>query len=463
MKKLLFTSFILFIFLISLVSAEVNLSVEDDPISDVVIAEFDKPALFNLKITNLGESDDFEIYSLVGVRFNIKSSFSISSGETKELELEVYPSQTMRESLSGPVIFAYNIQDKEHSAQEEELTIRIIKLKDAIAVPAINIAPGNDVANVYIENRENFNFSDIKADFSSPFFSFSEEFDLAGLQKKSFETEIDSDKIVGLEAGEYILLAEIEVENVTEEIEGKIIFVEKSGIVDKEESSGFIIHTRTLEKKNEGNIAEVAQIIVKKNIISRLFTNFNIEPTSVEREGISIYYKFVDEVKPAESLKVVVTTNWIFPFLLIVGIVVIVLLVRLYLTTNVSLEKRVVFVKTKGGEFALKVILKVGARKYVDKVSVIDRLPALVKVYERFGAYPPDKINKEARRLQWNVPSLSPGEERTFTYIIYSKVAVLGKFELPAATAIYEKDGKIKEARSNKAYFIAEQKERVED
>jgi len=43
------------------------------------------------------------------------------------------------------------------------------------------------------------------------------------------------------------------------------------------------------------------------------------------------------------------------------------------------------------------------------------------------------------------------------TYIIYSKVGVLGRFALPTATAIYEKEGNIHETESNKAFFMAEQ------
>ena len=43
-------------------------------------------------------------------------------------------------------------------------------------------------------------------------------------------------------------------------------------------------------------------------------------------------------------------------------------------------------------------------------------------------------------------------------YIIYSKVGVVGKFALPQSTAIYEKDGKIKEAVSNKAFYMSGQR-----
>ena len=49
------------------------------------------------------------------------------------------------------------------------------------------------------------------------------------------------------------------------------------------------------------------------------------------------------------------------------------------------------------------------------------------------------------------------------SYIIYSKIGVVGKFSLPTAIAVYEKDGKIHEAESNRAYFVAEQRGREED
>jgi hypothetical protein len=58
--------------------------------------------------------------------------------------------------------------------------------------------------------------------------------------------------------------------------------------------------------------------------------------------------------------------------------------------------------------------------------------------------------------LEWDIDSLQPEEERIFSYIIYSKVAPIGKFELPTATAIFEKDGKIHEAESNRVFFLTE-------
>ena len=52
---------------------------------------------------------------------------------------------------------------------------------------------------------------------------------------------------------------------------------------------------------------------------------------------------------------------------------------------------------------------------------------------------------------------MSAGEERIFSYMVYSTVGVVGKFSLPQALAVFEKDGQIHEVESNTVYFLAEQ------
>src|SRR3989304_4802339 len=109
------------------------------------------------------------------------------------------------------------------------------------------------------------------------------------------------------------------------------------------------------------------------------------------------------------------------------------------------MKKKVTFVNAKGGEFALKVAVTVGAKKYVERVNVTDHLPPLVKLYERFGGEKPTRVNEAARRIEWNLGNMMPGEKRVLQYVIYSKVGVMGRFSLPSARAVYEKDGEIHE------------------
>jgi len=184
----------------------------------------------------------------------------------------------------------------------------------------------------------------------------------------------------------------------------------------------------------------------------------------VERSGLYVNYIWQKELAPSESLKVAVTTNLIFPFLLLIGAGLIIYLYKIYVTSNLIVKKRINFVRTKGGEFALKVTLNVKARKFIEKVRIYDRLPAMSKLYEKFGTKP-DKFNHATGIMEWHLDRLTEGEERLFTYVIYSKLKVIGKFELPSANGVYEYEGKIHETQSNRSFFINEPHEspRVEE
>ena len=127
------------------------------------------------------------------------------------------------------------------------------------------------------------------------------------------------------------------------------------------------------------------------------------------------------------------------------------------LQRKVEIKKSVSVIKTKGGDFALKIHLNLRARHDVENVSLVDRIPAIVKLYNKFGTVSPSRIDAHKRQIQWVVGDLDAGEERVFDYIVYSKVGVLGKFSLPKAKAIFEKDGGIHETTSNSVFFLSSQ------
>ena len=151
-------------------------------------------------------------------------------------------------------------------------------------------------------------------------------------------------------------------------------------------------------------------------------------------------------------------SNWFYPIIVILLAIGLFILIKKSIEKDLILRKKVSFVKTKGGQFALKINLRLKAKRFIERINIIDKLPPLVKLYERYGAIPPSKIDLENRRLEYNIEKLNKDEERIFTYIIYSKIGVVGKFELPEAKAIYEKQGKIKRTESNRSFFINEPK-----
>ena len=452
MKKLFVLLFVLL--LIPNILA-ININVEKNSSDEVMIIGLEKPTIFNLNVTNYGSSDNFIFYTFFGAGTYPVGTVSIAEGETKEIEFGVYPRQDLAQR--GSITFNLFIQSQDGTEKTIPLVVKAVDLKNSMEIGSEEFNPDSNSLQIYIKNKVNFDFSKITARFKSPFFNFEKQFTLGQYEKKSFNVELNKEDFAKIMAGFYTIDAKISIDGKETNIEGTMKFSEKDILKTTKESRGFIIRTNIIKKSNEGNVVSQSEIVIKKNIITRLFTNLNPEPDIVERKGLIIYYTWNRQIKPGETLEIDVTTNWLLPLLVIFLIVAIVVLTKKFSRTNLILRKRISFVKAKGGEFALKVSIFVNAKKYIERVNIIDRLPPLVKVYERFGTEKPNRINEKTRRIEWNFEKLEAGEIRTISYIIYSKVGVLGKFALPTAKAIYEKDGDMHEAESNKVFFVAEQ------
>ena len=456
MKKIF--SLIILILLILPPILAININVEKQSSNEVLIADLDKPAVFDLKITNLGPSDNFGFYNLLGFSMSPVGTILIGGGETKEVQLKISPIGEF--THRGFYTLPYFIRGQNFSEVKKELTFEVIDLKDAFEIGSGEVNPKSNSIEIYIYNKVKFDFGDINVKFSSTFFDIEKDFSLDANEKKNFSVQLNKDDFKKLMAGFYTLNAEINVEDKKANAEGIIKFVEEDIITTTEKDYGFIIHTKIIEKRNEGNVLTKSETGLKKNIISRLFTSFSPEPDIIERQGLIVYYTWNREIKPGETLEISVKTNWLLPLLVILFIIAIIILAKQYTKTNLVLRKKVSFMKAKGGEFALKVSIFIHAKKYLERVNIIDRLPPLVKIYERFGGEKPSRINERDKKIEWDFEKLEAGETRILSYVIYSKVGVLGKFALPAATAIYEKEGEINESESNRAFFIAEERKK---
>ncbi|MDO8623354.1 MAG: hypothetical protein Q7R52_03840 [archaeon] len=456
MKKSILIATLTILIILPVISA-LSLNVEKESSNEVMIVDINRPAVFDLKITNYGDTESVEFYNLLGFSMVPIGTVLLPAGETKNIPLMVYPKENFK--TRGYYIFPYYIQSASSNSQiDGKLTVKIIELKDAFEVGSGEVYPDSNSIDIYIHNKENFNFGNTKAVFSSPFFNFEEEFSLSPYEKKTFKVQLNREDFKKLMAGYYTLNVGINIDGKKTNVEGVVKFVEKSSIITTTKDSGLIVNTHAVTKSNEGNVVVTSNTLVKKNIVSRLFTSFNPEPTSVDREGFIVYYTWTKDIKPGEKLEIATTTNWTFPLLIAFFIIVVVILVKQYTKTNLILDKRISFVKAKGGEFALKVTINVTAKKYLQRISVIDRLPPLVKLYGRFGAETPKRMDLKTRKLEWYFDKLDAGESRVLSYIIYSKVGVLGRFALPPTTANFERNGVFHESESNRAFFVADQR-----
>lgn len=439
----------------------INISLEKKEAVDVVIPGLNSTAKFTYDITNHDDSDKFLFFNLLGFTLSPTELVSIGKNQTKSVDIEVLPRSDL--TVRGYYTFPIYIRGQDNSEIEKKLTIKLIELEEAFEVGSADFDPDSNSLTAYIQNIENFDFKDLKVTFKSKFFEQDEEFDLAPLQRKEFSIKLEKEDFKQLTAGFYTITADISVEDLNAEVEGVIKFIEKDIVEELAKDTGVLVNTKVIEKTNNGNTIQSTQTIIEKNIISRLFTTFSPQPDEIDRQGVKVTYRWNQEIKPGETEEVTVTTNWFYPLIILVILAVILFFIYQFTSTDVVLRKRVSFVKAKGGEFALKVTLFAYSKKYVERVNVVDRLPSLMKVYQRFGGEQPSKVNEQTGLIEWNFEKLEEGETRTLSYIVYSKnVGVMGKFALPPATVIYQRDGKIHEAQSNKAFFVAEPKKDLE-
>ncbi len=451
MKRALSTLIIMLLVLPSIFA--LNMDVEKTSQNEVMVLGLNEPARFDLKLKNYGAEDNLIFYTYFSPSIFPKGTTNIKEATIKDVQVEVYPPKNIKEGYSQ---FELVIRGQDNSEVTKQLIVNVIEFENVFEIGSGEIDAESKTIEVYIQNMVNFQFQDLDVEFSSAFFDIDEEFSLGPYEKKNVTITLDKDKFSELIAGYYTMSAKIKTKDLTSEVEGRISFAEKNILTTTKKNYGIVINTQIINKINEGNVPELISTVVKKNIISRLFTTFNPEPDYIERQGGVVYYTWEQTLTPGQEVQIKVRTNWLFPLIIIILIVLIVVLLKKTSKTNITLRKRVTFVRAKGGEFALKVSIIIKAKKYLEKVSIIDRLPPLVKVHERFGAEKPTRIDEKNKKLEWQYEKLEQGEVRVLTYIIFSKIGLLGKFALPRTTAIFEREGKVKEVSSNRTFFLAE-------
>ena len=424
--------------------------------SNIFVKEFENPVNVEVEITN-ALAGTYNIYTLADIYLEPRDRFQITDGSAKKT-ITIIPNENL-DSQEGLYTFSYilNYRDIDQKV-DNKFTINILKLENILEIGSESVDSEAETLTFYVKNKYNVNLEGLSAEFSSLLFETKKEFDLKPYEKKEFTVNVNPDKLRKTKAGVYVIDSVFSTKKGDVEISGNLYLGEKKGITTTEDKSGWIIRTTTVRKINSGNILENVEVTITKNIFSRLFTNFNIEPTQVERKGFTIDYIWrKDKLGPTEMFTVTSKTNYFFPLLIIAFIILIMFGIRRYSETKLEATKSVSPMKTKNGEFALKIRLSVKSNRNVENVSLIDRVPAIVKIYKQFGTVKPDKVDADSRRVTWNIGDLKAGEERVFSYIVYSKIGVVGKFSLPGALAVFEKDGKIHEVESNQVFFLTDQ------
>ena len=121
---------------------------------------------------------------------------------------------------------------------------------------------------------------------------------------------------------------------------------------------------------------------------------------------------------------------------------------------RIVIKKKAVKARTSSGDFVVKVVTTIKNNGEDAKdVKLIDKLPVLTNIHERFGVIKPDEVEKD--KLIYNIGNLNKGEMKLFSYIVHSDVKVLGKRVIPRATAHYTIGNERKTSFSNEVFLVS--------
>lgn len=440
MKKLVFLLSIIVLLLIlptiraDVVAFEFNKVV----INDIVAKELTIPAKFNLTIINHNLYEDyFKVYSLVDLKITPLSPIYINASQQKTVSMGAQPLRWLNEK--GMHSIEYYIKGDRSGATTDTILIKVLPISEILFADVPTTISRDDAKIVVtVINKENINLGETQLTIHNDFFSTTKDINISPKSTQKIELPLDQEQLKTAKAGEYPLETTFFLNkeyNYT--IDSKVTLQEYTSVTTTESSRlNFLGFVKTIIKKNEGNTAKLITIEAVKSRFETAFTSYNIQPTYENASVILVTLGWQREIQPGESFSVEITTDYTIPVLILALIIIAAISIYLTKRPRVIIRKKAARVHTKGGEFAIKVVLFIrNIGKEIQEVTLTDRLPHVTKLYERFGSIRPDKI--ETNRLEWNFGILAPGQERVVSYIVYSKVMPVGTIALPQASISY--------------------------
>ena len=110
----------------------INIDVEKETVTDVIVIGLDQPAVFKLDITNNRAQDNFDFYNLFGWTMEPKEKITIGNDKTEEVTLKIYPRQDTE--IRNFYTIPYYIRGDDDSEVEKKITVKIIDLEDAFEI-----------------------------------------------------------------------------------------------------------------------------------------------------------------------------------------------------------------------------------------------------------------------------------------------------------------------------------------
>lgn len=427
---------ILFFAFLCSISLVHGAEISKEIITDTIAIELTIPAQYNVTLrNNASRGINFSIYSIADINITPEKMFVQANSEVNFL-LKALPAR----KNEGYHLYKYYFKEAGQPALEDELIIKILPVKKILSmeIPG-ELARDDKAINLIVSNKENIDLGTINLTVSSELFTFSNTLDLKPKETKNYTINVDLKNKI---AGPYAITFQAFLNNeYLYEKKINVTLKEVSNITEvKDKKWHFFGYTNMITKKNEGNARKIVTVELPLGSFEQSFTDYNIEPTSKIKQQGKVLVTWQRELQPGESFTVEARTNYTTLVVVVIIVAIVLIFYLIFFNKKVLIKKKAIRLRTKGDEFAAKVIIVAkNIGKEIRNVKLTDRLPMNTQLYEKFGTVKPDKIEKN--HIEWNFPNILPGEEIVASYIVYSKVGMTG-VQLPQASLSYtdEKD-----------------------
>ena len=223
--------------------------------------------------------------------------------------------------------------------------------------------------------------------------------------------------------------------------------------IPKEQS---FLKIRTGFKVSSNNPDYNGQIKTETTSFKNLFLTTSPRAQSINEDGKQ-YLVWQVQLGRDNTMTVYMTENY-RPIVVFAVMVLIAIVLYFVFRSPLVVRKGVANVgMSEGGISEVKVVVRVHNRSahQLANIEVIDHVPHIAHVEKELsiGSMQPHAIMKHPKRgviIKWNLETLEPGDERVLSYRMRSRLAILGEFNLPAATARCKIGNKIVISNSNR-------------
>jgi len=225
--------------------------------------------------------------------------------------------------------------------------------------------------------------------------------------------------------------------------------------IDKSDKSFFFWHTYKIEIKNTGNVKKESQIVSGSiNRLKSYLMKSNLKIASKEKIGGGIKYNWViKDLEPGETILVKYRINYWILFL----IALFVFGTGYFAMYEFQVPKIMKVARISKGEHTIYIYIKNNTKELLTKVRVIDHVPEIVKLSNKFEAAKPTSIKnkKGGIEIEWKIGNLNPGEERILSYKFRPILKVEGTVKLPKAQFefFFRKRDRIRNSEHAITYF----------